>query len=116
MLDYDYTERMNLKEMSIWINRQLRQSKAVESQHEQQLLSTSMLASQVDKPSEGKTSIIQNTSMMNTDKGKSRMTKNNSVYMGYNREGENQREERNRIYINDSSRPEPSGSRAYQFE
>lgn len=86
MLDYDYTERMNLKEMSIWINRQLRQSKVAESQHEQQALSTSMLASHVDKPSEGKASIIQNTSIVNTDKGKSRMTKNNSVYMGYNRE------------------------------
>jgi hypothetical protein len=28
MLDYDYTERMTLKELSIWINRELQSSKA----------------------------------------------------------------------------------------
>lgn len=30
MLDYDYTERMNLKELSIWVNRQMQTSKVTD--------------------------------------------------------------------------------------
>ncbi len=33
MLDYDYTERMNLKDLSIWVNRQLATSKAESDGH-----------------------------------------------------------------------------------
>ena len=28
LLDYDYSERMNLRELSIWLNRQLQTSKS----------------------------------------------------------------------------------------
>lgn len=105
MLDYDYTERMNLKEMSIWINRQLLSSKNSEPSNDP--MTISMTASQLEKTAENKPNFTQNTSMVNPlDKSKSRLTKNNSVYMGLNRENENVREDRNKIYINDSSRPE----------
>jgi hypothetical protein len=33
MLDYDYTERMNLKDLSIWVNRQLSTTKAEPDAH-----------------------------------------------------------------------------------
>lgn len=77
MIDYDYSERMTLKEISIWINRQLQSSKPREQTQDHQI-STSILASKT----ETKPLLTQNSSqMINVDKSKSRLTKNNSVYM-----------------------------------
>lgn len=58
MLDYDYTERMNLKDLSIWVNRQLQASKATSSSSEhqhplslpnQEPMAHSVLASKVER-------------------------------------------------------------------
>jgi serine/threonine protein kinase len=106
MLDYDYTERMNLKDLSIWVNRQLQPSRTPPTpQHppnphshplQQEQLSQSVLASKVEKNGERPAG----------DKSRSRLTKNNSVYMNPGKEEGFCREERNKIYINDSGRQE----------
>ena len=50
MLDYDYSERMGFKELSIWINRQLQQSRSTETPSDPNL--TSILSSKVEKQPE----------------------------------------------------------------
>ena len=50
MLDYDYTERMNLKDLSIWINRQMQHSKASETTNSEPQIH-SIIASKVEKHS-----------------------------------------------------------------
>lgn len=70
--------------MSIWINRQLQPSK--EREQTQEPISTSIMNSKAEKAVEPKPTPTQNTSMVNTmDKSKSRLTKNNSVYMNPNK-------------------------------
>jgi hypothetical protein len=50
-------------------------------------MAISMTASQLEKAAENKPNFTQNTSIVNPlDKSKSRLAKNNSVYMGFNRE------------------------------
>lgn len=90
--------------MSIWVNRQLRTPlKPIEKESDLPLnCSNSRLT---NKLQQNQNSITQNVSRVTQDdKSKNgKLTKNNSVYMGYNGGGsshENLREEKNRIYIN----------------
>lgn len=105
MLDYDYTERMNLKDLSIWVNRQLSNSKAETDNHPHPPVPShptapqSVLASKVER-----TDVRNNTG--GVEKSRSRLVKNNSVYMNVPKEDQC-REERNKIYINDTTREEP---------
>lgn len=71
MLDYDYTERMNLKELSIWINRQLQSSK-VSEQTQDNLQINSIMASKVEKNA---------NATPTQEKSRIKLAKNNSVYM-----------------------------------
>lgn len=81
MLDYDYNERMNLKELSIWVNRELQQ---VKTHQEPEPLTHSIVENrQSEKFAEIKSSLSHNGSVM--DKSSKRLNKNNSVYMGFNR-------------------------------
>lgn len=108
MLDYDYTERMNLKDLSIWVNRQLSNSKAeTDITNNPQITIPShptpphsVLASKVERTD------VRNNNTGGVDKSRSRLVKNNSVYMNVPKE-EQCREERNKIYINDTTREEP---------
>jgi hypothetical protein len=45
MLDYDYTERMNLRDLSIWVNRLLTTNRTPEHSQSVNAISTSLLAS-----------------------------------------------------------------------
>jgi hypothetical protein len=85
MLDYDYTERMNLKDISIWINRQLQSSKISIIDHNNDYMHQPimMAASKIENNSEIKKSNVQNTFCK--DKSRVKQIKNNSVYMGNNR-------------------------------
>jgi hypothetical protein len=48
MLDYDYTERMGFKELSIWVNRQLQPSRIIENQNDNVIVH-SIMGSKVEK-------------------------------------------------------------------
>ena len=62
MLDYDYTERMSFKELSIWVNRQLQPSRVTENQNENVVIH-SIMGSKVEKQPEVKTSHSQSSSI-----------------------------------------------------
>jgi hypothetical protein len=85
MLDYDYSERMNLKDLSIWVNRQLQSSKATDQTHDH-LQVNSILASKVEKSSECKA--FPSHSPSPQDKSRTRLAKNNSVYMNHTKEAD----------------------------
>lgn len=113
MLDYDYTERMNLRDLSIWINRQLAPSRVIENQIENVGVN-SLLMSKSEKTVVAE--IKPTPSVMTEDKGKSRVrqAKNNSVYMGGpSNVNECSKEDRNRIYIHDNPRHEENSNRNY---
>lgn len=59
----------------------------------------SILAMRSEKPTENRS--VHSSSIV--DKPGRRLPKNNSVYMGQTRENEGQREERNKIYVEDAS-------------
>jgi hypothetical protein len=109
MLDYDYTERMTLKDLSIWINRQLTSSKAESAlapTDPLQATTHSVLASKVERNADAR----QGNS--GVEKSRSRLARNNSVYMNAAKEDVG-REERNKIYINDTAREEPQPPRLF---
>jgi hypothetical protein len=76
MLDYDYTERMNLKDLSIWVNRQLQSSKVSEPTHDHMQIN-SIIASKIEKNGDFKLT----PSAPQAEKSRIRLAKNNSVYM-----------------------------------
>jgi hypothetical protein len=85
MLDYDYTERMNLKELSIWVNRQLHLSKVSDNsivQNHNHITSINM--SKVEKQVEGGKLLLGGMSNCN-EKVKGKGIKSNSIYMDFKR-------------------------------
>ena len=69
-------------------------------QEPEQLTHSILETRQNDKMCETKGGSSHGGSVMEKTK---RLNKNNSVYMGVNREAEGQREERNRIYVGDKN-------------
>lgn len=102
MLDYDYEKRRNLKDLSIWVNRQLQASRVEEGESSSNETVGQFTASKV----------MDRGDPRGYEKDRSRVKagKNNSVYMGPVSQPDN-REDRNKIYIHEG--PEEVVSRIF---